>query len=402
VNAVSGTAIYAKKPVFPGARGKKIIKGIPYICQQGRLDCGYVSCAMLIGRFNKQLDTLFYPKLVYESTGGYGFVYSPGFLNFPFTGWLDETFHWLSSLYGLSFERVNGTGIAGEKRTWHEYINRIWDYLQKDTPVQVFRSWSTREIDGRMYTPEGLRPFWWESVLKSHRPDKHALVIVGLDWSRGIIYINDPGCGWFGKGEYEEMSLIRFKELTKALPPEVKYSTRVFSYNDLPIVDEGRKSAMIEERIIDKIKGNPLVYDDGSGTFLYGLKGIAAMKKDLNENKFSEILEYRLRKEGMMPVEVIRYLILGFYQYVYITGVTAGYLEAAGDVKEYEEISKLHILYEKLYILSNRLLNIFRTNNDFNKAVRISRPILKEMRDSLGRLELFFQDYLDKQLVNKT
>lgn len=393
--------VNARKLFLPSSGKIKIVKNVPYICQQGRLDCGYVSCAMLFGHFDKKFDTLSYPKLVFESAGGYGFSYSPGVLNFPFTGWLDETFYWLSSLYGLVYERIAPVSISNKEEAWNDYINRIWDYLQKDIPVQTFRSWSTQELGGRMYTPEGLRPFWWEGISKKHRPDKHALVIVGLDRSRGIVYVNDPGCGWFGMGRSEEIKLSRFRELTKPLPNDVKYYTRVFYPGRSAVVNESSKVAMIEQRIIKKIEGDPLVYDKETEYFLYGLKGITALRDDLEIDKFSQILRNRLQKEGVLPREVIGYLSLGLYQYAYITAVTASYLDAVGNAVEFERMSRLHALYEKLYALNWKLLSIFRPNSDFEEAVIRSGPVLEELRMALSELKSFFESYLAESTVKK-
>ncbi|MBU0547292.1 MAG: C39 family peptidase [Candidatus Omnitrophica bacterium] len=389
----------AKKLFLPAAEKIKIVKNVPYICQQGRLDCGYVSCAMLIGHFNKRFDTLSYPKLVFESAGGYGFSYCPGTLVFPFTGWLDETFYWLSSLYGLAYERIAPASVSNKKEAWNDYINRVWDYLQKDIPVQAFRSWSTHELDGRMYTPEGLRPFWWEGILKKHRPDKHALVIVGLDRSRGVVYVNDPGCGWFGTGKAEEIKLSNFRKLTKSLPNDVKYYTRVFYPDRSAVVDESSKAAMITQRIIKKIEGDPLVYDKETEHFLYGLKGVTALRYDLEIDKFSEILKNRLKKDGVLPREVIGYLSLGLYQYAYITAVTAGYLDAVGNTVEFEKMSRLHSLYEELYTLNRKLLSIFRPNPDFEEAIIRSGPVLEELRMSLSELKSFFEGYLIELVI---
>ena len=394
------TVFFSSFPCGAAAPGKeeKIVENVPYICQQGWLDCGYASNAMLIGHFLKNYDTLTYSKLIYESALGYGFIYSPDSLvTLPFTGFLvlDETFNWLASLYGLSFQRTPPPEGLNAGDAWKEYLDRIWNSLQKGIPLQTFRSWTTREApDGRMYTDDGLRPFWWEGVSGGHRPDKHSLVVVGLDRANGLIYITSPGCGWFGAGKYEAMTLAKFRQITEPLYPRVRYATRSFAPNGSPEVPEQQKKELVRLRIAKKIAGDPEVYDKIDKPCIYGLKGIEALRNDLEPDKFSGILKAKAQKEKMEPKETVAYFNMAFYQYAYDTRITSSYLETAGDVEGYAKAAALHIIYEKLCVLNNRLLAVFKAEPDFDKAMERSGPVLEEMRKTLSELEASFGEYL--------
>jgi hypothetical protein len=108
----------------------------------------------------------------------------------------------------LSYKRIVPTKVEDKQGAWDEYVRTILLYLKEGSAVQTWRGWGEyREELDKIYTDVGIRPFWWEGIPRNHRPQQHAIAVVGLDLSKGIIYLNDPGCGWFGKGKSEEMRL---------------------------------------------------------------------------------------------------------------------------------------------------------------------------------------------------
>ena len=328
-----------------------------------------------------------YPKLMYESADCYGLVYYPRLLSIPFSGRLDENYEWLASLYGLSYKRIMPSNPFDSKAAWEEYINRIWSYLEQGVAIQTWRSWGeSKEESGKIYTDAGIRPFWWEGIESSHRPQQHALVIVGLDKSKGIVYLNDPGCGWFGKGEYEQMTLDNFRAIVEDLPLMTRYCLRVFTRGNVPAKDQSLIEKMVQQRILKKLKGDAAVYDKTKENCLYGLKGLEEFKNDLLPGEFARILEERMQKAKINPSEVLSYLNMGLYQHSYIISIAAEYLESESKEQEWRWLSRLHILYEKLYILNARLISIFKDNYDLVGDLNKSEPTLLEMRNVLDEL----------------
>ncbi len=389
-----------RKEVFTNTNNRAVVKNVPYICQIGRLDCSFVSRAMLIEHFNKEFCTLDYPKLVYYSAICYGFAYQPNTLSFPLAIWVgfDENYEWLASLYGLSYKRIKPLDVTNKDKAWNEFINTIWKYLQEGVPIEIRRSWLGRnEENGKIYLDAGIRPFWWESIAKEHRPELHALVIVGLDKSKGLVYVNDPGCGWFGMGKCEEIKLDDFRTMVEAVLPQLRYEAMVFTPSDTPKKNEDTIEEMVKQRIIKRLKGDPQVYDQINSNYLYGLKAIKALRNDLEPGEFFKILKAKMRTQRMQPQEAINFLQLCLYQFSYYTSITAEYLEAEGKTEEWIRVSNLHMLYEKIYVLNGRLLTIFKSCSDFEQAFAKSKPILGEMGKAFDELISFIQNYLKRE-----
>lgn len=385
--------IVARKPVSIKTDKIIILENVPYISQIGRLDCGFASRAMLLNYFDKNFDSASYPKSMYETASCYSFVYYPATLILPYGGRIDDEYEWLASLYGLSYKRIVPRELSDSQDAWNEYINRIWGYLQEGIPVQTTISWpEAKEEKGKLYILSEFRPFWWEGITKKNRPQIHQIVVVGLDKSKGVIYVNSPW-GWLGMGKYMEIGLGTFKELIKNVPLHTRYCTRVFRRSNASRKDEGLKEKLINQRIVKKLKGDPEVYDKPALYRLYGLEGVKALKNDLRPIRFSEILKIRMQKEGISPAEALIYLNLGLYQYSFKASIVAEYLEIIGKMEEGGWTSNLHILYEKLYILNGKLVVIFKSYPDFEQALKKSKPILEEMRRILDESIYFIQRY---------
>lgn len=367
--------------------GPVMLKNIPYICQTGRLDCHFTSLAMLIGGFSDNYDTLFYPELIYRSALGFGFVYYPRKLRIPYTIGTDKDYRWLASVYGLAYKPVAIKNTDDAQGAWEEYLRTIREFLLQGSAVQTWRAWGPyREEAGKLYTDAGIRPFWWEGVEKKNRPQQHAIVVVGLDLSKGVVYLNDPGCGWFGMSRAEEMKLDEFRKVVEMLSPAVRYRLRAYTKNgETP--EKAALEGMLQKRIEKKIAGVPEVYyAPEMGEF--GLPGLKSFSDDLEPDAFSGILRGLVRKGDSGPPDILTELNLGIYQYCYLTSITADYLESARRIKEWESMSRLNIMYRRLYVLSTELAEAFKAEPDLNQAMVPAGPILKEMRAVLAGMEV--------------
>ncbi|GAI25265.1 unnamed protein product, partial [marine sediment metagenome] len=127
---------------------------------------------------------------------------------------------------------------------------------------------------------------------RENRPEMHYIVVVGLDKSEGVIYVNDP---WPGNEPYKEMSLEGFRRLVEALGTELKYLSIGFTRNDVPGKDENRIEEMVKQRSLKKLRGDHAVYDKAPRYRLYGLKGLEAFKDDLAPTKFAGIMRAKAR-----------------------------------------------------------------------------------------------------------
>ncbi|MBA7649001.1 hypothetical protein ES703_56793 [subsurface metagenome] len=361
-----------------------VLENVPLVCQEGWLDCGLTSRAMLLGYFDTSIT---YHKSMYYSGNCYGFGYYPNTLYLGFPCEEEEDYEWLASLYGLSYERIVPAKTPNKEDAWDEYIDRIWSYLQEGVPVQTCWSWSGREEGGKIYTRGGFRPYWWEGITRENRPEMHYIVVVGLDKSEGVIYLNDP---WPGNEPYKEMSLAGFRGLVETLGTELRYLTIGFTRNDVPGKDENRIEEMVKQRSPKKLRGDPAVYDKAPRYRLYGLKGLEAFKDDLAPTKFAGIMraKARLATQGQVlrPIETVTYLNLHLYQYSFITSVSAEYLKATGETEAWRWLSNLHTLYEKLYVSSGKLVSIFKSSQDLDEALPKCAGTLSEMSGILDEI----------------
>jgi hypothetical protein len=74
---------------------------------------------------------------------------------------------------------------------------------------------------------------------------------------------------------------------------------------------------------------------------------------------------------------------LAFYQMKFITSLAAEYLEEERRIPEWEWLSRLSIEYNKLYVLSLKLVDISRTEDKGKWSGRF-RPVLLDMQNTLG------------------
>lgn len=322
------------------------------------------------------------------------------------SAWDDANNEWLASLHGLSYERVVPEGVVDPDKTWEEYINRIWQYLQYGSSVQVCRGWApAKEEMGEIVSRPGVRLFWWEGMRREARPDMHYITAVGLDRSEGIIYVHDPIGGWFGTGKYMEIKLEPFRRLVERSPRQHRYITITFKRTTTPPKSEREIERLLKERIVRNIKGDSAVYNKPEmwrsfyrvkkvRRFEHGLKGLKAFKTDLDPGRFKKILRAKMEKSKIKPVEAISWIDLNVYHYSFIASISAEYLEEEGRIKEWEWMFDLHLLYEKLWVSTTKLRSIFKSTAELDQAVVKSKSILKEMGQTIDEMIKHFKLYL--------
>ena len=334
-----------------------------------------------------EVKGLTYPKSVYLSSSPFGFFYIQGALAFPFSRWTEGDDQWIAELFGLSWEkRVKPPGIDGEE-AWEEYIKRVEGYLKRGIPVQTFWNWTPNPEEEKLdkiVTPTGERAFWWEGMTQKTRPDTHSFVIVGLDKANDQVRVNMPIGGWFGLEKYRAVRLSYLKKRIEPLRQDLKYTTIAYVPTGKPAKNEQEIKRLIGERILKKIQGDPAAYfNERQQRYQYGIQALKALKEDLDVIKFIPILETRSKRQDLSPLEILVLLKLGFYQMKFITSLAAEYLEEERRIPEWEWLSRLHILYYKLYISSIKLVDLARATDDKKNRAERFKPVLQEMQMTL-------------------
>lgn len=350
---------------------------------------------MVLGSFVKGLS---YPKSLYYSTTPYAFFYYQYSLAMPFWAWQDEDHRWLGRLYGLTYEKKLRPKGLDEKGAWKEYIDRLRGYLKKGSPVQTYLGWTARakdEEEGRIVTASGMHAYWWEGLSKKTRPDTHSFVVVGMDKSNDVVWFNAPAAGWKGLEKYAERPLSRLTYTMRNLRPKQKFTTATYLKGDKEPKDDKTIQDLVKQRIIKKLKGDPDAYvTNPPRRYLYGIKALKGLKEDLTPDRFVRIVEGRVRKRGVRPVEVPVGMKLALYQHKFIASMAAEYLESQRKIAEWEWLTRLGLLYNELYIGSVKLIPIVTASNDRNKWKSESGPILKEMRTTIDRIIRHMQQYI--------
>ncbi len=352
---------------------------------------------MVLGSF---VQGITYPKSVYYATNPYGFFYFQHSLALPFAPWKEADFEWLGNLYGLSFEkRVTPKGMDREA-AWKEYLDRVEGYLRQGVPVQTYLGWVPRkkeEKEGKIVGRSGMRAFWWEGLTKKYRPDAHSFVVVGMDRSNDLFWLNVPVAGWFGMEKYLERPLSNFKRIMEPLRPELRYTTMVYLRTGQPQKDEKTIQELVRKRIVKKLRGDPAAYTkEPKKRYLYGISALEGLRDDLRPHMFFRILQGRMKKQGIAPLEVLVWLKLSLFQHTFMTSLAAEYLEGQRMMREWEWLSELNILYHRLYISSVKLVSIVRSTDDKRMWAEESDPVLKDMRTTIDEIIGHMQKYAGK------
>ena len=124
------------------------------------------------------------------------------------------------------------------------------------------------------------------------------------------------------------------------------------------------------------------------------VRALNELKEDLTPDRFVRIVEARVRKRGIRPVEVPVGMKLALYQHKFIASMAAEYLESQRMFAEWEWLTRLGLLYNELYIGSVKLIPVVTASNNRNNWKSESRPILKEMRATIDRIIKHMEQYI--------
>ncbi len=337
-----------------------------------------------------KVQGLTYPKSVYYSTSPYGFFYIRHALAMPPRLWTEEDDKWLASLYGLTFEKKVRPHGLDENAAWDDYIQRVEAYLKKGFPVQTFFGWTPKgeaESRGEIVTPAGLRAYWWEGLTRQNRPDTHSFVIVGLDRPNNQVRMNIPMGGWSGIEKYCTRPLSFLRKRIEPLRSDLKYVTIAYMKTDGVPKDEKTIQKLVKERAQKKVEGDPSAYvKNPPERHLYGVATLRALRSDLEPAAFFKILAERTKRQNVSPVEILVLFKLALDQHIFMTSLAAEHPEEERMTAEWEWISKLNVLYHKLYISNMKLLSTLRETEDKKIVAQKCEPVLKEMRGTVDEL----------------
>ena len=161
-----------------------------------------------------------------------------------------------------------------------------------------------------------------------------------------------------------------------------------------PQKDEKTIQELVRKRIVEKLRGDAAAYTkEPKNRYLYGIGALEGLRDDLKQDMFFRILQGRMNKQGIAPLEVLVWLKLALFQHTFMTSLAAEYLESRRMMAEWQWLSELNILYHRLYISSVKLVSIVRSNNDRKIWAEESNPVLKEMRSTIEEIIGHMQKY---------
>lgn len=391
------------------SKEKHIIKDVPYVGQKNSIFCSYACQTMLFKYYYKKIS---FEDLIYNSGVGYSLCYAHDSLKYlPFSGtylsqWpLDRKF--VSSLYGLEYEVWRPTDLSNPSyEIFNVYWEKIKEYIKNDKPVST-------AVDVLLLpqTIELINLNLWVNAKKIPKviqrliSTTHEIVIVGFDEEKKVIYYNDPVASVLGdakSGTYATASLYNFISAVMNIRGDFfnpRFIINTYKKVKNPISDEMifKKS---HERNIEKIKGNPLYYDEKWEKYPLGINALEAFIKNFKntpEDKISELLSlYRTEsfKNAVMkkifvlladksnkkkcedsfndPFDII--LIEKGYAYEYIRNKSKNYeglndeIELIGkELKLWKSLSDSYVKFYKNLTPSKKKTKMM-INNNFTRA----------------------------------
>jgi hypothetical protein len=367
---------------------------------------------MVLGSLDPSIT---YAQTLYYAAKGCGARYIPGSLTIDPGGWDEADNLFLADLFGFTYERRLPPPEASLAEIWPEYLDRLWNALNRGSAVQICQGWMNivEDDDGNLIGPGGSEITWWEGM--QNRPDMHYLVATGMDKNPAQpgFYINDPIGGWFGTGKSVLIPAARFVLMIgRCQVPQHQYITLAYYPPPSPPMRHINfdPDAVARQRIRDKITGaaaayeSPEIWQEYFGPtwqdqFSYGIPGLQDLKTDLEENNFQRILALR-EAENYPPLDVVSYLDLWAYHYANIVAISAEYLEEKERMDEWEWHIRLHILYDRLWIATAHIRSIFkrhyldtRGRNRLANAMEESAAHLYDMRTIIDEMIDHLEQY---------
>jgi len=282
---------------------RHIIKNIPYVSQETKFYCSY-ACPTMIFKYYGINTSL--SEILFNSGVGFFLVYPPLYVNYvPVSGTIGSQWSvdrkFLAKLYGFSYESWRASSKLSDDKRWQEYWTKIKQYLMKNSPVQT--------AVNQNYLPRFRFGSWVISklILKFFPPSIHDIIIVGFDENKKKVCYHDPQYGTLRGGKNGEYIWVNLDTLKKAISTakigekESNYSIEVFNkITNLPL---SRKEIFIKahKRNIQKMKGDPEVYDKRYHNRGLGVNALINLKNDLkigmekNSNNFLKTKQMELK-----------------------------------------------------------------------------------------------------------
>lgn len=282
------------------------IINVPYVSQETSFYCIYACPTMSIKYF---LTDTTLQEVLFNSGNGYSLIYSHrSYKNQPMGGIASARWNqdrcFLKDLYGLSY---NETWISFDETNKEEAWNVFWIKLKENISINKPLIVSADPF----LLPSLIKPILHHigfdelynvSLLMQYSPITtfHVILVVGYDETNNIIYYNDPMSAILGypeAGIYASIPLDLFKS---AILKGSVYSTihfGSFSPSQNKSLNKNEIFIKAHARNIDKMKGNPDVYDDyldslSSGK--YGINAVSALYENVTglNNQLITILKY--------------------------------------------------------------------------------------------------------------
>ena len=332
---------------------------------------------MVIG---SQVRSFTYPQSLYYSGKWCSIRYIPGSLTLDPGAWDDADNRFLAALYNLTYERLHPNELPVDENNydavWEGYWRRILNGLAGGSAVQICQGW------GFDPSETGWLPPWWGGM--TERPDVHFIVAVGVDFTNQNVHINDPIDGWSGQQgkdkpiTFDDDSDVNFRDMIdRCGASQNQYITITYSGQATEVP---RLEITVTKRIGAKILGlknetELFVYEDDAtwreyfeiaggsinpANIVYGTNGLRRLCEDLEDDNFHGVIT----SSNSLPYDAVAYLDLSIYHYSQITAVASEYLEYEGLIDAWEWMRELHMLYERMWISSAHIRDIFKMVTD--------------------------------------
>ncbi len=400
-----------------------IIDNVPFVGQENSIFCSYACQTMIIKYYNRNVNL---DDFVFNSGVSYSLGYAKDYFNyFPTCGtflsqWpLDRNF--VANLYGLEFETWFPTDLSNStSEIWNTYWEKIKSYLKNDIPVSTsvdlvslpaFRELINNQL---WINAKKIPNFSWSLVSTAHE-----IVIVGFDEGKKLIYYNDPvslNLGNVDNGIYASAPLDVFaRSVANAKVGNFFPNFIINTYKEKKPASSDeiifRKS---HDRNIQKLRGNPLFYDEKWRKYPLGINALNEIIKNfenMNKEKNKELIStYKLdsvKKAFMKKISSIftkksgsQYLIDSFiniydifstekkhaYDYLKNKSINSKELQNEIDLfgkemEKWQEISKFYSRFYKELVLPTKNNKIQKFNEKLVSNISDIIDIEKRIAD---------------------
>jgi len=272
-----------------------IIENVPYISQETSFYCLFACPTMAINYYQVK-NNVTLQDVLYASGVGYTLIYShPSYNRVPIGGnggaWWNLDRMFLAELFGLTYTEASiDTSSIDQELCWNVCWMKIKENITDNKPVIV-------QVDP-LFLPSFINPVLIELGLeKLHIPNSllqctttgffHVVLLTGFDETSNTVVYNDPMAALFGhpqEGIYATISIDHLKQamINAARNNTIRFGS--FTDNDISPLNENELFLKAHHRNIEKIKGNPSVYDPNLLTLcpnLYGINVLAQLLQDL-------------------------------------------------------------------------------------------------------------------------